>query len=62
MLNAIKNFGSGYRTYIVAAALLLCVAIEKFLGLDIPGFEPGADWFAYVLNAIGLGTLRAAIK
>ena len=52
---------SGYKTYIVAALLLGCVASEKLLGLDIPGFEAGDDWLLLVLNAIGLGALRSGL-
>ena len=51
----------GYRTYIVAASLLLVVFVEKGLGFDIPGIEVGNDWLILVLNALGLGTLRAGI-
>lgn len=51
----------GYKTYIVVTVFLLCVVAEKFIGWDIPGFVVGDDWFAYVLNALGLGALRAGI-
>ena len=52
----------GYRTYIVAASLLLVVFVEKGLGFDIPGVEVGNDWLVLVLNALGLGTLRAGLS
>ncbi|QDP61596.1 MAG: hypothetical protein Tp138OMZ00d2C19078261_57 [Prokaryotic dsDNA virus sp.] len=52
---------SGYKTYIIVAIYLLCIGAEKLLGFDIPGFEPTDDWLVYVLNALGLGTLRAGI-
>jgi hypothetical protein len=51
----------GYRTYIVAASLLLIVIVEKVLGIDIPGATVGDDWLFVILNALGLGTLRAGI-
>lgn len=51
----------GYRTYIVAASLLLIVFVEKGLGFDIPGVEVGNDWLILVLNAVGMGSLRAGI-
>ena len=51
----------GYRTYIVAGMLLLIVIVEKCLGIDIPGAEVGDDWLFVILNALGLGTLRAGI-
>jgi len=51
----------GYKTYIVAAALLLLVVIEKGLGFDVPGVELGDDWLLILLNAAGLGALRAGV-
>jgi hypothetical protein len=51
----------GRKTYLVALTLLALVAIEKGLGVDIPGFEAGDDWLLVVLNALGLGALRHGI-
>lgn len=51
----------GKKTYIIAAVLLILVVIEKAIGIDIPGFDPGEDWLGYILGALGLGTLRAGI-
>jgi len=51
----------GYKTYIVAAALLLLVVVEKGLGFDVPGVELGDDWLLILLNAAGLGALRAGV-
>lgn len=62
MFDTLKNLGAGYRTYIVAGLILILVVVEKLLGIDVPGFDPGNDWLAFVLNALGLGTLRAALK
>ena len=52
---------SGYRTYIIAAALLLIVLVEKGIGIDIPGIEIDDDWLLLTLNALGLGSIRAGI-
>jgi hypothetical protein len=52
----------GYKTYAVAAVLLIAVVVEKFLGLDVPGLTVSDDWTVLILNALGLGTLRKAIK
>ena len=52
---------NGYKTYLVMAALLAVVALEKGLGLDVPGVALGDDWTLIVMNAIGLGALRAGI-
>lgn len=58
-MNAVLQFGAGYRTYIIAAVLVLVV--EKGLGIDVPGVDVGSDWLTHVLAALGLGTLRAGI-
>ncbi len=52
---------NGYKTYLVMAALLAVVALEKGLSLDVPGVSLGDDWMLVVMNAIGLGTLRHGI-
>lgn len=51
----------GYRTYIVALLLLLAVAVEKGLGFDVPGVTVADDWLVLILNALGLGGLRAGV-
>jgi hypothetical protein len=45
----------GYRTYMAAAALGILAGL-KYVGMDVP---PEA-WL--VLNALGLGFLRAAVE
>ena len=52
----------GYKTYLVMAALLAVVVLEKGLGLDVPGVALGEDWMLVVMNALGLGTLRHGIQ
>lgn len=52
----------GYKTYLVMAALLAVVVLEKGFGLDVPGVALGDDWMLVVMNAIGLGTLRHGIQ
>lgn len=52
----------GYKTYIVAAALAVIVVIERGLGIDVPGVTLGDDWLLILMNAAGLGTLRAGIN
>jgi len=52
---------AGKKTYLVAAALVLIVIIEKGLGIDVPGVALGDDWMLVLLNAFGLGTLRSGI-
>ncbi len=60
-MNAVLQFGTGYRTYIIAAVLVLVVVVEKGLGIDVPGVDVGSDWLTQILAALGLGTLRAGI-
>jgi hypothetical protein len=52
----------GKKTYITAAALVVAVVVEKFLGFDVPGIVIDDNWMLVLANAVGLGTLRSAIK
>ena len=45
----------GYRTYLSAAAIA-AVAVAQALGYAVP------EWVIGVLGAVGLGSLRAAVK
>ena len=36
-MNAVLQFGAGYRTTIIAAVLVLVVVVEKGLGIDVLG-------------------------
>ena len=38
-----------------AAVLLVVVALEKGLGVDVPGVELTQDWFTVLLTSLGLG-------
>lgn len=53
---------AGKKTYLVAAVLMAVVVVEKGLGVDVPGVDLGNDWLLVLLNALGLGTLRAGIN
>jgi len=55
------NTLSGYKTYIVAATLALVGIVEGLLGIDIPGVEVDENWMVILLNAMGLGALRAGV-
>ncbi|GAB4225303.1 MAG: hypothetical protein Kow0032_00820 [Methyloligellaceae bacterium] len=55
------QFLDGYKTYIVTGIFILAVIAEKFLALDVPGFDPGENWLEYILAALGLGALRNGI-
>ena len=51
----------GYKTYIVAIMMAAIALIEGLGGIDIPGANVQADWFTYLLAALGLGALRNAV-
>ena len=61
-MEKIRAAVSGQKTYIIVAFVLAGVLVEKGLGIDIPGFDASQDWMAYVMAALGLGSLRAGIK
>lgn len=61
MIGTLIAATSGYKTYMVVGAYLLCIAIEVGLGYDIPGFTAGDDWLGDLFTALGLGTLRAGV-
>jgi len=56
------SFLSGYKTYIIVAIFVLCVVLDRFLGIDIPGFEAGDNWLEMTMAMLGLGTLRAGVS
>lgn len=60
-MNDVLQFGAGYRTCIIAVALVLVALVEKGLGIDVPVVDVRSEWFTHVLAALGLGTLRAGI-
>jgi hypothetical protein len=51
----------GKKTYIVLVIFVAAIIAEKFLGMDVPGFDPGADWMQQIMAALGLGALRAGV-
>lgn len=61
-LSGIRDALSGYKTYVIALVVIIIGVVEGALGFDIPGVEVGPDWLQWVLNGIGLGTLRAGIS
>lgn len=63
-MNFLANLRAGLmgkKTYIVVIAMICLVVMEKAFGIDIPNYDPGADWMNDILTAAGLGTLRAGI-
>ena len=60
-MNSVLAALKGRKTYIVVAVFLLCVAIEKLGGIDIPGFNVEGNWLEMTLAMLGIGGLRAGI-
>lgn len=52
---------SGKKTYLVATIFILCVLVERFIGLDIPGFEVSNNWLELVMQMLGLSAIRAGL-
>jgi len=52
----------GLKTHGVVAVYLLCIALEKGAGADVPGFEAGQDWLNEVWVALGVSGLRDALR
>ena len=61
-MNAVLQFGAGYRTYIIAAVLVLVVVIDNRPSIYVLGIDVSSDWLTLELSALGLGTLRAGIS
>jgi hypothetical protein len=60
-MDSVRTALAGKKTYIVAVMIIALVVVEKMLGIDVPGYDAGPDWFNEVLAALGLSTLRAAV-
>ena len=56
----IMNVLAGYRTYILAALIILCALGENFLGVDVPGYELSLG--DAIMVALGLFTARVGAK
>lgn len=55
------KFLDGYKMYIAGGVLAIVVAVEKFLGFDVPGIETPDNWFALLLTAFGWVGLKSAL-
>ena len=60
-MTAIWEALKGKKTYLVVAIFLVCVAIEKLGGIDIPGFNVDGNWLEMTLAMLGIGGIRAGI-
>lgn len=52
---------TGYKTYVVAAILLLVAAL-KFMGIEVPGVSDNSDPGALITMALGLIFARTGAK
>lgn len=59
-LDKLKTILQGKKTYIVAFCMAV-LGILKWLGIDIPGVTDTIDPIAWLLSALGLSSIRAAI-
>lgn len=57
----LKGAVSGAKTYVIAVLIVAIAISEGLLGFDIPGVDVGDDWLGWMLNGLGLGTVRAGI-
>lgn len=60
-LGSLIGAASGKRTYVIGALIIAIGVVEGYLGWDIPNVEVGNDWLRWVLEGLGLMTLRAGI-
>ena len=60
-LAGVREWLKGKKTYLLVAVYLSCIALEKVVGIDVPGFEPGDNWVDQVWTMLGIGTVRAGI-
>ena len=56
----LMNLLNGYKTYILAALIILCSLGETFLGVDVPGYELSLG--DAIMVALGLFTARIGAK
>lgn len=61
MLSDLRAMLAGKKTYLLVIAFAVVVFVEKGLGFDVPGVTVGDDWLLILMNALGIGTLRAGI-
>ena len=54
------NLLNGYKTYVLAALIILCSLGETFLGVDVPGYELSLG--DAIMVALGLFTARIGAK
>lgn len=60
-ITSIQEALAGKKTYIIVAISVLAILAERFLNIDVPGYEVSADWLGELLAMLGLGTLRAGM-
>ncbi len=61
MFKGIWAQAQGWKVHGIAWGWIACTLIEKVAGLDIPDFDPGADWVNGVFIALGVSAGRSTI-
>lgn len=52
---------TGWKTYLAVGLMVVVALAEGALGIDVPGVNVADDWVKLLLEALGIGGLRAAI-
>jgi len=60
-MEKLNKLFDGKKTYAIAFLTVVLVLLEKFGGIDIPGFTVGDNWLETIFVALGLGTLRSGV-
>jgi len=61
-LNSLRVSIRGSKTYLILFSAAVCVLVEVGLGVDVPGFDAGPDWAAYLFGIAAGATVRSGIK
>ena len=60
-VQTVKVILQGKKTYLLALVMAI-LAVAKWVGVEIPGVTDTVDPLAWLLSALGLGSIRAAIS
>ncbi|XAI95363.1 hypothetical protein [Nostoc phage Nsp-JY18] len=60
-MNGIREALQGKKTYTIVGLFVVIVALERFVGIDLPYIEIGDDWVEQLMIMLGIGTTRAAV-
>ena len=61
MLTGIWDGLKGWKVKGLSVGFIIMVALEKVLGVDIPGFDPGSQWLTEIWAALGVFAARDTV-